>query len=114
VRGSEQQPKAGIGGAIRRLFRQAVKAVTGRKADAPRPKKAGRRGTGEDGAGRLFYRVAQRLTRSRVRPAYPAASALLWLADTLDWLDLWHPAGSIDPANDASQEAINNDLSPRL
>lgn len=107
VRGSKQQPKAGISGAIRRLFRQAVKVLTGREIDAPLPKKSGRR-SGEDAAQR-FVRTAHRLTRLGTR----AVTTLPWLADTLDWLNLWRPGG-IDPTDDLSQDSSNNHLSPRL
>jgi hypothetical protein len=107
VRGSKQQAKAGIGGALKRLFRQAVKAVTGREIDAPAPKKSGRRRAGDDTA-RRFSKTAARLTRLRLRPA---ASSLLWLTDTLDWLELWH---NNELADDPPQEAPNNHLSPRL
>jgi hypothetical protein len=107
VRGSKQQLKAGIGGAIRRLFRQAVKVLTGRETDVPMPKKSGRR-TGDNTA-RRFTRTAHRLTRLRVR----AAAALPWLVDTLDWLNLWQPGGA-DLTDDLSQDSPKNHLSPRL
>jgi hypothetical protein len=107
VRGSKQQPKAGISGAIRRLFRQAVKVLTGRETDAPMPRRSGRR-SGDDTA-RRFVRSAHRLTRLRVR----GARALPWLVDTLDWLNLWQPGGA-DLTDDLSQDSLNNHLSPRL
>jgi hypothetical protein len=38
-----------------------------------------------------------------------------WLADTLDWLNLWHPAaGASDELSADSFGGPNNDLSPRL
>jgi len=74
------------------------------------PKKSGRR-TGDD-RGRRFTRAAARLTRWSGRPARAAASALLWLSDTLDWLNLWHPDGG-EPADTAPQETEINHLSPR-
>ena len=107
VRGSKQQPKAGISAVIRRLFRQAVKVLTGREDDTPMPKKSGRR-SGDDTA-RRFVRTAHRLTRLPVR----GVRALPWLADTLDWLNLWQP-GRTDLTDDLSQELPNNHLSPRL
>ena len=106
VRGSKEQPKAGIKGALRRLFRQAVKAVTGRDP-APVPTKSKRRGS-ED-TGRRFTKAAHRLTHWRAG----TFAAVLWLADTLDWLNLWHPGGT-DPTDDLSQGPPNNHLSPRL
>ena len=96
MRGSKEQPKAGIGGALRRLFRQAAKTFAGR-ADAPAPKKSSRR-RGDDTA-RRFSKAAGRLTRFRL----PAAAALPWLADTLDWLNLWQPGGP-EFTDDLSQE----------
>jgi hypothetical protein len=107
VRGSKQQPKAGISRAIRRLFRQAVKVLTGRETDAPMPKKSGRRSS--DDTAQRFGRTAHRLTRLRLR----GVTTLPWLADTLDWLNLWRPGG-IDPTDDLSQDSSNNHLSPRL
>jgi hypothetical protein len=90
---------------LRRLFRRAAKIATGRD-HAPTPKKSGRRG---DDTGRRFTKAANRLTRLRA----PAVSALPWLADTLDWLNLWHPGGP-EFTDDVSQEGPNNHLSPRL
>jgi hypothetical protein len=78
---------------------------------APTPKKSSRRG-GDD-TSRRFTKAAARLTRSRVRPVRAAATAILWLSDTLDWLNLWHPGG--DELTDIPpQETPNNHLSPRL
>jgi hypothetical protein len=99
-------PRAANSGTLRRLFRQAVKALTGREAEAPKPKKSGRR---RDDTGRQFISTANRLTHLRVR----AAAALPWLADTLDWLNLWQPGGT-ELIDDLSQSAANNYLSPRL
>jgi hypothetical protein len=81
-----------------------MKAATGRDP-APAPKKSGRRG---DRTARRFTRAANRLTRLR---GY--ATAVLWLADTLDWLNLWHPGGT-EFTDDLSQDASNNHLSQRL
>ena len=107
MRGSKQQPKAGGSGAIRRLFRQAVKVLIGRETDAPMPKRSGRRSGDE--TTRRFVRTANRLTRLRAC----AVAALPWLADTLDWLTLWQPGGT-ELTDDLSQTAPNNHLSPRL
>lgn len=85
--------------------------MTGREIAEPVPKKSGRR-SGDETA-RQFRKWAARLTRVCTRPARAAASALLWLSDTLDWLNLWHPGG--DEVSDIPpQEAPNNHLSPRL
>jgi hypothetical protein len=81
--------------------------LTGRETEAPTPKKSGRRRNGETRAG-LFTRAATRTTR----PAQ-ALAALLWLADTLDWLNLWQPGGT-ELTDDVSQTGPNNHLSPRL
>jgi hypothetical protein len=43
----------------------------------------------------------------------PAGVGLLWLTDTLDWLDLWHSAATTDElAGDPSAHEPNNHLSP--
>jgi hypothetical protein len=72
------------------------------------PKKSGRRRNGE-ARGRQFTRTANRLTRLRARHV----AALPWLADTLDWLNLWQP-GDTELTDDLSQKAPNNHLSPRF
>jgi hypothetical protein len=100
--------KAGIGGALKRLFRQAVKALTGRETDAPAPKKSGRRRSGEN-TSRRFTKTAARLTRWRLNQR--VGPALIWLTDTLDWLDLWQHNELTD---EVPQETHNNHLSPRL
>jgi len=40
--------------------------------------------------------------------------ARLWLADTLDWLDLWQPPIDAGDALTGEPIAPNNHLSPRL
>jgi hypothetical protein len=90
---------------MRQLFRQAVKALATRLI--PAPKKSARRRSDE--RGRQFRRLAKRIvqryaTHSDVRS---------WLADTLDWLELWQPSASDDLSGDA-ESAPNNHLSPRL
>jgi hypothetical protein len=102
-RGSKEQPKAGFSGALRRLFRQAAKTLTVRD-DAPALKKSRREDTGK-----RFTKAASRLTRLRA----PAAVALPWLVDTLDWLNLWD-CGGPEWTDDVSQGGPNNHLSPRL
>jgi hypothetical protein len=84
-----------------------VKALT-QRGPAPGSKKSRRRG-GDDTA-RRFTRTAARLTRLR---ASRAAAALPWLADTLDWLNLWQPETG-EGLDNVPQEPPNNQLSPRL
>jgi hypothetical protein len=81
--------------------------LTRRETEAPTPKKSGRRRNGETRA-RQFTRAAARTTR----PAQ-ARAGLLWLADTLDWLNLWQSGGT-ELTDDVSQSISNNHLSPRL
>jgi len=77
------------------------------------PKKSSRRRSGDD-TGRHFTRAAKPITRLRPRPAQACGMvAMLWLADTLDWLDLWHP-GVGEEELSGDQLAANNHLSPRL
>jgi hypothetical protein len=72
--------------------------------DAPALKKSRR-----DDTGKRFAKAANRLTRL----CAPAASALPWLADTLDWLNLWDYSGP-EFTDEISQGGPNNHLSPRL
>jgi hypothetical protein len=73
------------------------------------PKKSGRRRS-DDETGRRFRRAAKRLTCQ-----IPAcARASLWLADTLDWLDLWQRSAHDDVLTEDPAERANNDLSLHL
>jgi hypothetical protein len=103
ARGSKKEP---TGARLRTAWRKAARALT-RPEPKPQPQKRRRR---EEGVGRHFARAAKRLTR------WPAcASAMQWLADTLDWLSLWQPAADAgDELNADSFGSPNNDLSPRL
>jgi hypothetical protein len=85
-------------GAIRGLFRQAVKAITRREADeSPAP----RRRSGEtDKAFVMAARATLRRAASIPRQAYATATA--FLADTLDWLNLWQD-------NAASADQLDNE-----
>jgi hypothetical protein len=76
----------------------------------PTPKKSSRRRGGDD-TRRHFNRAANKTTRRRTRQA--AISAMLWLADTLDWLDLWHPAAESGSELTGDTSGPNH-LSPRL
>ena len=105
VRGSKQQVKPDS--TIKRLFRGAVRALTQRDP-VPAPKKARRR-RGDTGQ---FRAAANRTTSWRVRlPA--ATSALAYLADTLDWLELWHPT-VVDEGQESQADSRPNHLFPRL
>ena len=92
VADGKQQPKPGLGGTIRQLFRQAVKVLTGREPDAPTPKKSRRRG-GEETGPRLI-RLAPRAFRSAkailARSRSVVCHVFLW--DTSD------PCYPLDPA----------------
>ena len=54
-----------------------------------------------------------KIVRMRTRPAPIYAPAFLWLADTLDWLNLWNHAAADDFSEDY-QATGSNHLSPRL
>jgi hypothetical protein len=84
--------------------------VLQRLAGPPQPKKS-RRHSGDD-AGQQFVQASRRLSHWPVRPG-AAAMARLWLADTLDWLDLWH-SGTDELAGEPPESAANKHLSPRL
>jgi hypothetical protein len=102
-----------LSGQIRRLFRETVKALTRPEPEAPAPpKKSGRRKEGET-RGRQFRRVARRITRWRLL-SQSDDGATLWLADTLDWLDLWHPTTGSEIGGEEADNRPDNHLSPRL
>ena len=111
ARRSENRTTAGRVGGIGRLFRAIAKALTTQHEDAPPPPKKSGRGRGDETRRAQFVKVAKRLTHLRLRPISKAASALIWLTDALDWLDLWRHNELTD---DAPQGRHNNHLSPRL
>jgi hypothetical protein len=80
--------------------------LTGRPATAP--KKSSRRGGGD--RRRQFRRSA----KSVVRGYSAYTDAQLWLADTLDWLRLWHHDAAITDELTGEPAGPNNHLSPRL
>ena len=83
-RQSESRPIPG--GAIKRVFREAVKAVT-RRAENALPEPCRRR-SGE--TGRAFG-MAKAIMRRAVRiPSEAYATVTASLMDTLDWLNHWH------------------------
>jgi hypothetical protein len=66
------------------LFRAAVRAVTQRAEDGPKPE--ARRRRGETGKG---FGLAARAIMRRIAVMPAGAGAPAWLSDTLDWLNLW-------------------------
>ena len=103
ARGSKQEPTSAR---LRTAWRSVARALTRPEPAALQPEKRRRR---ED-TGRHFARVAKRLTRWRA-----FAPPLLWLADTLDWLNLWQPAADTGDEVTADHfDGPNNHLSPRL
>jgi len=86
--GSDQSPlKEPKNSLIRELgnkFRVAMKALT-KPEDSPKPTSKRRR-SGEGAGG--FSVAADHLLRRAVVPG-PVARAILYLADTLDWLNMW-------------------------
>ena len=78
-------------------WRRVAPSVTRRDPDVA-PKKSRRR-RGDDSTSRHFQLTAK-FMRRRVRPASIYAPACLWLADTLDWLDLWSHAAADDFGED--------------
>ena len=101
----------GFAGAIKQLFRDVKKAITG-EAPAPPPQ---RRRTEDTRSG--FRPAAVRLVRSIFHPR-EGEPERPWLSDTLEWLQLWteEPAtgpdldhdpmrpGSFDPSGDFSPD----------
>lgn len=84
----------GIAQTIRQLFREVKKALTG-KAPAPKPAQRRRRGEETRSAFRLAFQKIMRRIRPPATPPPPAES--LWLADTMDWMQLWHEEPNSGP-----------------
>jgi hypothetical protein len=99
------------------LFKAAIKAITQRDDDAPQPQTRRRRGENEGGGPilmRLFTRPAGRpaargryaILRGTAAQKSGAsgqeARAVLYLADTLDWLKLWQDNADHWPDDDFS------------
>ena len=106
TRGINQKAARNPLGAIKTMFRQAVKAITRRTEDEPRPQTRRRRGESD----RAFRMTAKAALRRMPRPP---AIATAYLADTLDWLNLW-ANGNDDSELCDNLGAIQNDLSLRL
>jgi len=75
----------------------------------PVPVKPRRR---REGRGRTFRR-ATAITRRAAWLPEEAHAAAVFLADTLDWLNLWHDDAGETPGEGLPAPAVN-DLSPRL
>jgi hypothetical protein len=89
------------------LWKQLAKMATRPADDEPQPPRQKEKEKTDSG---LFRRTATAL----IRRIAPHVTALPWLADTLDWLNLWQP-GVIDGcADDLSRNPASNDLSLRL
>jgi hypothetical protein len=94
-------------GAVKRLFREMKIALTGKEEPAPDVKRKRR-----DETTRAFHMTARNLVRRTVRlPAKAYAKATAYLADTLDWLNLWHHH---DPLAQDVQPAPTEHLYPHL
>jgi hypothetical protein len=87
------------------LFRDAVKAVTRRDDEEPKPQARRRSGETEKG----FSLAARRILRRAAAGSYVAAST--WLADTLDWLRLWDDNAEAENLNGFDNEFKNSDTS---
>jgi len=109
-------------GAVKSLFGAAVKALT-QPADAPEPEKEKHKERERGDTGTAAFRKAskpitqkpaKKITQRRKRPkSYRRAER--YLANTLDWLNLWHDntAGS-ELGGDHHYTQPTNYLSPRL
>lgn len=111
-RGEEPNAPRKRGGQVKRLFREAGKALAG-PAPAPQPKPRRRR-TGD--TGRAFRMAARHLTRRN-----PLAALLRNLAHAvwhaLDWMHLWNwnsPDGASGKLDEDFHSAAPNYLFPHL
>jgi hypothetical protein len=117
--GRSRRTKPGL---IAKLFHTAKAAITRHDPDAPQPTRR-RRGEKEGGGPVIMRPVARPAGRPAARGRYamlqataqksgassgPEAQALLYLADTLEWLELWQDNANYEqwPDNDfnAKQE----------
>jgi hypothetical protein len=97
-------------GAIKQLFRQLAKALTLTPAQQRRRRKDETQG----GFKLAFHKIMRRIPRPETPPV---EAARLWLADTLDWLQLWHeePVTEPEPNNEpARPDALADDFSTDL
>jgi hypothetical protein len=93
------------------MFRATAKAVT-RIAAEPQPKTRRRR-SGEDS--RELFPVAARRHIRRVQATHVYATASIFLSETLDWLNIWHPDNSHNSTWDGgNSDTKSNPLSPGL
>ena len=101
--------KSSAGQTMKRLFRDAIKAIA-RRDPEQQPKRRRRRG-GED-TSRAFT-MAKKILRPVFR--YPAAQkALAFLADTLDWLHLWQHDADSNLTEEIHHHPEQNHLFPHL
>jgi hypothetical protein len=104
-------PRPSFGTSIKELFGKLAQAITGK----PTPALVARRKRREEetwtGFKLAFHKIIRRIPRPKTPPV---EAARLWLADTLDWLQLWHEESVIEmePCNDpARPDAYTNDFS---
>jgi len=99
-----------MSGAVRGLFRAAVKALTRRVEDEPAPARRSRRGE----TGRAFYRAAKAVLGRAARLPAQAFAAATFLSDTVDWLNYWHNDTDNSSGPCETSDANRNDLSLHL
>lgn len=104
------EPKAGLAQNLRRLFRNAVKALTHREP-APSPKSK-RKKRGE--TDKAFHMTAPEIT-ARGAVSWLAERAKHFVWDTLHWLHLWewNRAEECDDVHH-DRSHVNSDFSPHL
>jgi AAA domain/Relaxase/Mobilisation nuclease domain len=89
-------PKAGLSRAIRQLFRQAAKILTGRETDPPAPRKSRRR-SGEE-TGSRFFPPAPQTFRNAASALMSRSRSIVCRVFMCDAFDLPDPCNPIDPA----------------
>jgi hypothetical protein len=98
-------------GAIKELFRKAVKAITGLDEAEPRPAARRRRGETESGF-QMAAKAALQRTAQLPRDAY--VTAIAFLSDARDWLSLWHNETGSGEAQNGIQNTDTNHLFPHI
>ena len=86
--GSDEK-KPGFGATLRYLFRQLAKRLT-----IPEPVQRRRKEETRGAFGRALQNIMRRIRRPEAPPPEPGS---LWLADTMDWLQLWREEPITEP-----------------
>ena len=107
----ERKPRPTFTEALKRQFRELMKAITN-KPPAPQPVQRRRR---TEDTGKAFRMTARKMMRRAARIPAAAYTATAYLWDTLDWLNPWqHDASSTSELDEDCQHGEQHHLSLHL